>query len=101
MMISTERTSTAVPALPRARLGPFPSLIFHRWNYLQQGITRIMLNLQDGVDLQTVCAPALSTFTAESLLTGHSIWAFTRSSRIAHTRGTDVHTICLVGQYTT
>jgi len=29
----------------------------HRWSYLQSGITKIMLNLQEGVDLQTVCAP--------------------------------------------
>lgn len=32
----------------------------HRWNYLQTGISKIMLNLQDGVDLQTVSTSILA-----------------------------------------
>lgn len=45
-----------VPRGPAARQ---PILTFGRWNYLQGGITKIMNNLQDGLDMVTVstCHP--------------------------------------------
>lgn len=48
-------------------------LTFSRWNYLQHGITRIMTNLQEGIDLQTVrfhqpacCLPPFSLVSLSS-----------------------------------
>lgn len=40
--------------VPRGPAPRQPILTFGRWNYLQGGITKIMNNLQDGLDMVTV-----------------------------------------------
>ena len=46
-------------------LAPLPCLVLEapvraqltrsRWKYLEAGISKIMINLQEGIDMQTVC----------------------------------------------
>jgi hypothetical protein len=48
------RPPLAGPIVPRGPGLPQPTLTRDRWNYLQGGITKIMNNLQDGLDMVTV-----------------------------------------------
>jgi hypothetical protein len=54
-----EATFVAAPNRASTRLR---MLTCSSWNYLQHGITRIMNNLQDGLDLQTVRFPSRLCF---------------------------------------
>jgi len=49
----------------------------HRWNYLQTGISKIMLNLQDGVDLQTVSTSVLAENEIANLLCSQYMGIYT------------------------
>lgn len=60
-----------------------PSLTRSSWEYLQHGITRLMTNLREGIDLKNVCAPATPLADSQSWTPtdiGCSTWASTRLS---------------------
>lgn len=68
--------------VPRGPAPRQPILTFGRWNYLQGGITKIMNNLQDGLDMVTVSTtPAPVGPARDSLLTWcpNSTWESTRT----------------------
>ncbi|KAL2022578.1 hypothetical protein VTK56DRAFT_4922 [Thermocarpiscus australiensis] len=69
--------------------------IENTWNYLQHGITRIMLNLQDGVDLQTYMGiyTAVHNFCTSQKAVGFALSPNTvgASHRGAHLLGEDLY----------
>ncbi len=50
---------TPLPPVVRPLAAASTRLTYIRWSYLQHGVTRIMMNLQEGIDLQTVCGRPL------------------------------------------
>ncbi|KAK4130541.1 ubiquitin-protein ligase-like protein [Trichocladium antarcticum] len=65
------------------------------WNYLQQGITRIMLNLQEGIDLQTYMGiyTAVHNFCTSQKAVGFALATTVvgASQRGAHLLGEDLY----------
>ncbi|KAK0714819.1 ubiquitin-protein ligase-like protein [Lasiosphaeris hirsuta] len=95
-MISTPRTCRAFRAPCGVSLLAWDSsLTCHRWNYLQAGITKIMLNLQEGVDLQTYMGiyTAVHNFCTSQKAVGFSVTANinTGAHRGAHLLGEDLY----------
>lgn len=52
-----------------------------RWQYLQTGVEKIMINLQDGIDMQTVSIPAHNVKCQHYANSLRSIWVSTRKAQ--------------------
>jgi hypothetical protein len=72
-----------------------------RWKYLEAGVHRIMINLQEGIDMQTVSISlSQKKPTATDLgLAISSIWEYTR--KYFHTCYSVAHTNTSPGQFIT